>query len=78
MFHVREVQRGNRKPLSFALLWDLPVALAMGWIAYGLCVWAKLAVPPTISASIVAGYLGPFIVDRMINKATDKWFSGEK
>lgn len=78
MFHAREVQRGKRKPLSFALLWDLPVALAMGWIAYGVCIWAELAVPPTISASIAAGYLGPFVIDRMLSKATDRWFGDGK
>lgn len=42
MFHARQVQQGKRKPLSWALLFDLPIALAMGWIVYGVCVWLRM------------------------------------
>jgi len=65
MFHARQVQRGSRKPWSWALLWDLPIALGMGWGAYGLCVWAGLGLEPTVSASIAASYLGPYSLDRL-------------
>lgn len=65
MFHARQVQQGRRKPVSWALLFDLPIALAMGWITYGLCVWFGLEPQPTISAAIAASYLGPFTLDRL-------------
>lgn len=74
MFHARMVQQGRRKPLSWALLFDLPIALGMGWVAYGLCVWAGLASEPTISVAIAASYLGPYSVDRLFGALAEKYF----
>lgn len=65
MFHAKQVQQGKRKPVTWALLFDLPVALAMGWGIYGLCVWLKLEPQPTISAAIASSYLGPYSLDRI-------------
>ena len=48
----------------------------MGWATYGACVWAKLAMQPTISAAIVASYLGPYTVERLLGRAADKYFGG--
>jgi len=76
MFHAREVQRGRRKPLSWALALDVPIALAMGWMAYGICVWFKLDMQPTITAAILSSYLGPFTLDRIFARAADKYFGG--
>lgn len=78
MFHAREVQRGRRKPWSWALAFDVPIALAMGWVAYGLCVWARLGIEPTITAAILSSYLGPYTVDRIFARAADKYFGGDK
>lgn len=77
MFHARQVQQGKRKPLSMALLFDIPIALAMGWVAYGICVWFSLGVEPTISAAIVASYLGPYSVDRIFAWWGDRWSKAE-
>ena len=74
MFHARMVQMGKRKPLSWALAFDLPIALCMGWIAYGLCVWGTLASEPTVSVAIAASYLGPYSVDRMFAMLAEKYF----
>ena len=74
MYHAKQVQMGKRKPLSWTLLWDLPIALAMGWITYGACVWIKLGVEPTISAAIAVSYLGPYSIDRMFALLGDKYF----
>lgn len=74
MFHARQVQMGKRKPLTWALLWDLPIALAMGWIVYGFCVWFDLMPQMIISASIIASYLGPYSVDRVFVWAGKKYF----
>lgn len=76
MFHARQVQQGKRKPLTWALIWDLPIALAMGWLIYGVCVWLKLAPEPTISAAIAASYLGPYSVDRLFLRWADRQGGG--
>lgn len=65
MYHSRQVQDGKRKPWSWTLILDLPIALGMGWTVYGLCVWLDLALQPSISAAIAASYLGPYSVDRL-------------
>jgi hypothetical protein len=78
MFHARMVQLGKRKPIGWALVIDLPIALGMGWGVYGLCVWAKLPFEPTMSAGIAAAYLGPYSVDRMFARMSDKYFGEER
>lgn len=79
MYHARQVQQGKRKPWTWALAFDLPIALGMGWAAYGGCVWAGLsAEEPTISIAIAASYLGPYSVNRIFAKFADKWFGGPK
>lgn len=77
MYHARAVQQGNRKPWSWALIFDLPIALGMGWCVYGLCVWFSLRAEPTISAAIAASYLGPYSVDRIFSRVADKYFGKE-
>lgn len=77
LFHARQVQAGKRKPLSWALCWDMPIALAMGWVAYGAGVWLDLAPQAIISAAILASYLGPYTVDRAIARLTDKYMGSE-
>lgn len=78
MYHARQVQSGKRKPFSWALMFDLPIALAMGWLIYGLCVWLDLGPEPTISMSIGGGYLGPWVVDRIFALMADKYFGKDK
>lgn len=74
MFHARMVQQGKRKPISWALLFDLPIALGMGWGVYGVCVWWGLSFEPTMSAGIAAAYLGPYSVDRVFSLISEKYF----
>ena len=76
MFHARQVQQGKRKPVTWALLFDLPIALAMGWIVYGLCVWFQMEPQPTISAAIAASYLGPYSVDRFFAVLSERYAKG--
>lgn len=76
MFHARQVQRGKRKAVSWELAFDLPVALAMGWLAYGLCVWLGIGPQATVSIAIAAGYLGPYSVDRVFDRLVD-YYTGE-
>lgn len=73
MFHAQQVQRGRRKPLSWLLLFDLPIALGMGWGALGLGVWLRLPTEATISVAIAAAHLGPHSVDRIFGALADRY-----
>lgn len=73
MYHAQQVQRGKRKPLTWLLLFDLPIAVGMGWLVYGLCVWLKLDMQPTISAAIAAGHLGTYSIDRGFAALADRY-----
>lgn len=73
LFHAKLVQAGKRKPLSWALFWDIPIALAMGWIAYGVGISINLIPQAVISAAIVASYLGPYTVDRAFTIVADRY-----
>lgn len=77
MFHARQVQRGHRKPLSWTLLWDLPIALGMGWIALGLGAWLHVVWEATISISLITSYLGPHAIDLGFSKWSDKKLGGK-
>lgn len=67
MYHAKEVQRGNRRFWSFALLLDLLIAIGMGIIAYGLCSWWSLSGASMAATCAVAGYLGPHAIDAIFN-----------
>lgn len=73
MYHAQQVQRGRRKPLSWSLFFDVPIAVGMGWLVYGLCVWLRLDPQPTVSAAIAAGHLGPYSIDRMFTAWADRF-----
>lgn len=77
MYHAKLVQLGKRKPFSWTLLWDIPIALGMGWIALGIAQWFGLAWEPTVSISMAASYLGPYSIDTAFIKVMD-WKFGKK
>ena len=68
MYHAKQVQAGKRKPVSWVLLWDVPIALGMGWVALGLASWLKVPWEVTISLALVAAYLGPYGIDTVFSK----------
>jgi carbon starvation protein CstA len=76
-FHARQVQLGRRKPFSWVLLWDIPIALCMGWVAYGLATAMKISWEATISLALVASYLGPYSMDVLFVKWSD-WKFGKR
>lgn len=78
MYHAKQVQEGKRKPLSWALFWDVPIAVGMGWIALGFGKWIGLSWEPTVSLSMACSYIGPYGVDRVFSKVLDWKFGGEK
>ena len=77
MFHARQVQRGHRKPFSWVLLWDVPIALGMGWIALGLGAWLHVTWEATISISLITSYLGPHAIDLGFSKWSDRKLGGK-
>lgn len=72
MYHAQQVQAGKRKPVGWVLLFDLPIALGMGWGAYGVCAYTGLAAEPAITAAIAASYLGPYSIDRLFAAWADR------
>lgn len=77
MFHSRMVQQGKRKPLSWTLLFDVPIGLGMGWTALGLGIWLGLLPQVSVSIGIAFGHLGPFAIDRVFARLTDKYLGKE-
>lgn len=74
MFHARQVQTGHRKPFSWILFWDIPIALGMGWIALGLGIWAKIPWELTVSVALAISYLGPHVIDHLFVKWSEVKF----
>ena len=68
MFHARQVQLGKRKPFSWVLLWDIPIALGMGWLALGIAVSLHVPWEETISIALTVSYLGPHTIDFLFVK----------
>jgi len=56
----------NRRPFSWSLLWELPIAIGMGIIGHGIGQWVGLFGLTLFSASIVCGYLGPRVISWII------------
>lgn len=77
MFHAKLVQSGQRKPFSWVLFWDIPIALGMGWISLGLSRWLNVHWEVTISIALIVAYLGPYGIDTMFAKWSD-WKFGKK
>jgi hypothetical protein len=63
LYHSRQVQRGRRRFLSAQLIQEAPIALGMGFMAHGGCVWLGITGEPAVAAIILAGYLGPYSID---------------
>lgn len=77
-YHARQVQLGKRKPFSWVLLWDIPIALTMGWTAYGVAAMSKIPWETTVSLALVASYLGPYTLDIVFTKWADMKFGKVK
>ena len=76
MYHAKLVQAGKRKPFTWALLWDVPIALGMGWIALGLGTWLHVQWEVTVSLALGIAYLGPYGIDSVFARWADKKFGG--
>lgn len=75
MYHAKQVQAGKRKPFSWVLFWDIPIALGMGWVAMGLGTWLDVKWEVTVSLALVCSYIGPYGVDSLFAKWSDFKFN---
>lgn len=78
MYHAKMVQAGQKKPLSWALFWDIPIALGTGWIALGISEAFGVQWHGVVSISIVAGYMGPYGIDTVFARWSDWKFGKPK
>ena len=78
MLYAKRVQEGRSKPLGWLILWDVPIALSMGWIALGLGVWVHTPFPVTFSIALIASYLGPNMIDIVFFKWLEAKFDLKK
>ena len=73
MYIAKQIQQGRRKPLTWALLLDVPIALATGWMALGLAAWLNIPYEAKISLAIFSGYLGPYGIDTLFDLLVDRF-----
>lgn len=52
----------KRSPFSRSLLWELPLAIGLGWVGRGVGELAGLQGFALMSSSIVLAYLGPRVI----------------
>lgn len=58
----------QRNPFSTSLLWELPLAIGLGWIGRGVGEYFQLSGFMLMSCSIVLAYLGPRIISWVATK----------
>lgn len=62
-------QSNPRPPLGWHLLWEVPLAVGLGWTGLGIADYFKLEGFAVQACSIAVSYLGP----RIFTAAADKW-----
>lgn len=72
IYHSGEVKMNRRKFFSKELVLEVPIALGMGFIANGVCVYFELTGEINTGAAILAGYLGPKSIDLIFDKVLEK------
>ena len=66
MYHSRQVLDGKQKPFSWVLLFNLPIAIGMGFFGHGISDYFGLTGDPEIAVTIASGYLGPWAIDLLL------------
>jgi hypothetical protein len=74
MFHAKQVQAGKRKSFTWLLLWDIPIAVGMGWMALGIASLTSMPWEATVSLGMASSYIGPYGIDRVFVKWSDMKF----
>lgn len=68
MAHAQAVQEGQRRFFGPYLLWEVPIAIGMGYIAAGAAEWVGLAGNPQLAMVAAASYLGPNGVEAILSR----------
>lgn len=72
IFHMRQVQSGRRRFFGPDLLIELPVAIGMGYLGHLAAQWTGMAEYESGIAGL-AGYVGPRVVDRLVERAIGRF-----
>jgi len=67
---VMFMTQAGHNPFSKALLWEIPTAIAMGWIGRGLGETMGLDGFPLFAIPIAVAYVGPGFVSFLMKKYT--------
>jgi len=71
MWHIGEVRKQNRKFFSIELLWEIPIALGMGFFGEAAANWMGANDHVQIGVIIMLSYLGP----RGVEAFFTRWLS---
>lgn len=58
----------KRMPVTKELLWEVPTAIAMGWIGRGIGEYAGLGGFPLFAFPIAIAYIGPRLISWLVEK----------
>lgn len=64
--------RSDDRRWGWRMLWELPVAIGMGWIGAGIAEFFDLRGFAAYAAMISAGYIGPRLVDEIFDRLKAK------
>ena len=78
MYQVQEVQSKHRRFWSLHLIWEMFLALGVGFAADGLASYMGLTGKPVTAVIIVVAYLGPRGVESLIVRGLAAYGRGRK
>lgn len=73
MWHVDQVRKRQRRFWSWHLLWELPTALAIGFVADGVSEYLALDGRKALALIIVLAYLGPAGIESIVGRILDRF-----
>lgn len=62
----------DKHPVGWSLLWELPLALGMGYIGISISEYLHLSQNQTYGATICVSYVGPRIIDLALLRISAK------
>ena len=71
MWHVRQVQKSLRRFWSWHLVWELMIAVSIGFVAEGVAEYFGFQGKAATALIIVVSYLGPGWVEAMVLRVID-------
>lgn len=77
MFHTQEVRSKRRKPFGWELLWEIPSAIALGFIGNGIASYFTLGQDERVGVISLVAYAGPKVVNHFVQKYLGKKLESE-